>query len=214
MATINNMSSASRSAVNNAARTTRAEARRRPNMMLPKDIGTVLPTSVAPSVTSMSLAPGASSTGQTALLTFTPSNTYNKEGVWKSSNPLVVRIDDAEAGDFTALTAGSATVTFYGNNGVTASIEVTSAAPVAVTGVTVSPTTASIAVGANRQLTPTVAPSNATNKSVTYSSSNTSKATVNNTGLVTGIAAGTATITVTTADGAKTATCAVTVTSA
>ena len=85
---------------------------------------------------------------------------------------------------------------------------------VPVTGVTVSPTTASIAVGATQQLTPTVAPSNASIKSVTYSSSATGTATVSASGLITGVAAGSATITVTTVDGGETATCAVTVTEA
>jgi gliding motility-associated-like protein len=87
-------------------------------------------------------------------------------------------------------------------------------ATVAVTGVSVSPTTASIAAGLTQQLTAAVAPSNASNQNVTWSSSNTAVATVNAAGLVTAVAAGTATITVTTQDGAKTATCAVTVTAA
>lgn len=90
------------------------------------------------------------------------------------------------------------------------------ATPVAVTGVTVAPTTASLAPGATQQLTPTVAPANATNKAVTYQSNNTAVATVSSTGLIT-VASGatdgqTATITVTTTDGSKTATCVVTVT--
>lgn len=84
---------------------------------------------------------------------------------------------------------------------------------VAVTGVSVSPTSASIGVGATTSLTATVTPSNATNKTVSWSSSNTGVATVNSSGVVTGVAAGSATITVTTQDGGKTATCAVTVTS-
>ncbi|XUV83561.1 Ig-like domain-containing protein [Enterobacter sp. TMH.L2] len=83
---------------------------------------------------------------------------------------------------------------------------------IAVTGVTVSPKTVSIAVGATRQLTANIAPADATNKAVTWSSSDATKATVSNTGLVTGVAAGTATITATTADGAKTDTAAITVT--
>lgn len=86
--------------------------------------------------------------------------------------------------------------------------------PVAVTGVTVSPTSASIAAGLTRQLTATIAPANATNQNVTWSSSNNAVATVNATGLVTAVAAGTANITVTTQDGNKTATCAITVTAA
>jgi mannan endo-1,4-beta-mannosidase len=80
-----------------------------------------------------------------------------------------------------------------------------------VTGVLVSPVSASIAPANTTQLTATVSPTNATNKAVSWSSNNTAVATVSSTGLVTGIASGSATITVTTADGAKTATCAVTV---
>ncbi len=85
------------------------------------------------------------------------------------------------------------------------------AAPVAVTGVTVSPTTAEVTVGHTTQLTATVAPENADNKSVTWSSDAESVATVDANGFVTGVSAGTATITVTTEDGGKTATCTVTV---
>jgi uncharacterized protein YjdB len=87
-------------------------------------------------------------------------------------------------------------------------------APVSVTGVSVSPTSASIAVGRTQQLTATITPSNATNQTVTWTSSNNGVATVSSTGLVTGVAAGTATITVTTQDGAKTAISAITVTPA
>ena len=86
------------------------------------------------------------------------------------------------------------------------------AANVAVTGVTVSPTEVTLGVGATQQLTPTVSPNNATNKTVSYSSNATNVATVSSSGLITAVAAGNATITVTTQDGSKTATCAVTVT--
>ena len=84
--------------------------------------------------------------------------------------------------------------------------------PVSVTGVSVSPTNASLEVDDTQQLTVTVSPNNATDKSVTYSSNNTTVATVSNSGLITAKAAGNATITVTTTDGGYTATCAVTVT--
>jgi len=80
-----------------------------------------------------------------------------------------------------------------------------------VTGVSVSPTIATIAVGGTQQLTATVQPSNATNDSVTWATSNATVATVSSAGLVTGVAAGNATIKVTTTDGGKTATCAVAV---
>lgn len=83
---------------------------------------------------------------------------------------------------------------------------------VAVTGVSISPTSASIKAGLTQQLNATVAPANASNTNVTWSSSNTAVATVSAAGLVTAIAAGTASITVTTQDGVKTANSAITVT--
>lgn len=73
-------------------------------------------------------------------------------------------------------------------------------------------TTLSLAVGANETLTSTVAPADATDKSVTYSSEDSTIATVTPVqGKVVGVKAGTVNIKVTTANG-KTATCAVTVT--
>lgn len=73
-------------------------------------------------------------------------------------------------------------------------------------------TTLSIAVGANETLTATVAPADATDKSVTFASDDSTIATVTPVqGKVVGVKAGTANITVTTANG-KTATCVVTVT--
>ncbi|HXB07989.1 MAG TPA: Ig-like domain-containing protein, partial [Puia sp.] len=87
-------------------------------------------------------------------------------------------------------------------------------ATVPVTGVTVSPGTATVAAGLTTQLTATVAPANATNQAVSWTTSNAAVATVSGTGLVTGVAAGTAVITATTADGGKTATATVTVTAA
>lgn len=84
---------------------------------------------------------------------------------------------------------------------------------VPVTGVSMSQTSVTLADGATVDLNATVTPSTATNKSVSWTSSNTSVATVNSSGLVTAVNAGSATIKVTTADGNKTATCAVTVTS-
>jgi len=80
-----------------------------------------------------------------------------------------------------------------------------------VTGVTLDKTSLSLQVGSTYQLTATVYPDNATNKNVTWTSSNSSIATVDN-GLVTAKAIGTAVITVTTEDGNKTASCTVTVT--
>ena len=87
-----------------------------------------------------------------------------------------------------------------------------SVATIAVRAITVTPTTMALTAGGTTgAITATVGPSNATNKIVTWSSSNAAVATVAG-GVVTPIGAGTATITVTTADGGKTATCTVTVT--
>ena len=84
-------------------------------------------------------------------------------------------------------------------------------ATIAVTSVLLNKTSTELVVGGTETLTATVNPSNATNKNVTWSSSNTSVATVDSDGKVTAVAPGSATITVKTADGNKTATCSVTV---
>ena len=88
---------------------------------------------------------------------------------------------------------------------------VTPPATVDVTGVTLDKESASVEAGEKVTLAASVAPANATNKAVTWSSDNESKATVAD-GVVTGVAAGKANITVTTVDGGFTATCVVTVT--
>jgi uncharacterized protein YjdB len=95
--------------------------------------------------------------------------------------------------------------TYFGNGIITNNV--------AVTGVSVNPTTVTLnAIGANQTLTATVNPSNASNKSVSLSSSNTLVATVNNNGVVSAVSNGTAIITVKTIDGNKTATCTINVT--
>lgn len=81
----------------------------------------------------------------------------------------------------------------------------------AVTGVSIFPTAANILPGSSMQLVATVYPFNALYNSVSWGTGNASVATVDSTGLVTGLAAGTATITVTTEDGEFTATSDITV---
>ena len=85
--------------------------------------------------------------------------------------------------------------------------------PVSVTGVSLNKSSLTLETGGTAVLTATVTPADAADKNVTWSSSDTTVATVAD-GVVTAVAAGTATITVTTADGGKTATCTVTVTAA
>ena len=85
---------------------------------------------------------------------------------------------------------------------------------VAVTGVDLGDTAINLTVGNKQTLVAVVKPADATNKNVTWSSSNTDVATVDATGVVTAVAEGEAKITVTTEDGNKSATCTVTVTEA
>ena len=82
--------------------------------------------------------------------------------------------------------------------------------PISVASVTLNKTTTTLCIGSNETLTATVNPSNATNQNITWSSNN-AAVTVNQSGQITAVSAGSATITVTTADGGKTATCTVTV---
>lgn len=116
--------------------------------------------------------------------------------------------------DGTNLTAGKTSVTIsYTEGGVTKTITqpITVSAPVSVTGVSLNKTSTTLTVSGSETLIATVAPANATNKAVTWSSSDPTVATVDANGKVTAKKVGTATITVTTTDGSKTATCAVTV---
>jgi hypothetical protein len=80
------------------------------------------------------------------------------------------------------------------------------------TGVTINKTSISLTVGGTSQITATVSPTNAADKSVTWTSSDPTVATVSGNGLVTALKAGTAVITVRTNEGSYTRTCSVTVT--
>lgn len=140
----------------------------------------------------------------------TPASASNPKVTWTSSAPNVATVDK-DSGLVTAVSNGDVTITASTEDGSftdTSSIKVQTA----VVSVSVSPTTATLtSVGATQQLTPTVLPDNATNKSITYSSSAQDVATVSASGLITAVANGTADITVTTTDGSKTAKCSVTV---
>ena len=89
----------------------------------------------------------------------------------------------------------------------------TTAKPIEVTGVTLDKSTLSLEVGATGNLVATIAPSNASYKAVKFTSSDDKVATVDNTGKVTAVKAGSADITVESLmDGSKTAKCELTVT--
>jgi uncharacterized protein YjdB len=151
---------------------------------------------------------------ETLLATITPLNASNKNITWTSSNTSVATV--STAGIVSAIAVGSAVITAKtvdGNFTATCTVStVNPAPPVLVTGVTLDITSASLFTNGMLTLVPTISPSNATNKNVTWSSSNTAVAVVNTPGIVTAVSPGSATITVTTVDGGMTATCAVTVT--
>ena len=140
---------------------------------------------------------------------FTPEGAYDRV-TWTSSNESVATVYH---GVVRALSAGFTTITATTvTQGITATcvIEVVGEGVISVTGVTLNASSATVDVGKTFALVATVLPADATNKAVIWSTSDASIATVNN-GVVTGVAPGTATITVTTVDGGFTATCDVTV---
>ena len=149
---------------------------------------------------------------ETLTINYTPADANTGKAVtWTSSNPGVATVDNS--GKVTGVAVDTATITATSTTdaSITASCAVTVQA-VAVTGVSINPTSANLQIGGSTDLTYTILPANATDKSVSWSSSNSAVANVNNNGHVSAVAAGTATITVTTTDGGKTATSSVTVT--
>ena len=165
-------------------------------------------TGVSLNKTTLTLNIGAS---ETLTATVAPVDAANKKVTWMSGNEAVATVD--ANGKVTGVKAGEATITVTTEDGgKTASCKVTvKDAVVAVTGVTLNKSDLSLETGASETLTATVAPADATNKKVTWKSSDAAVATVDANGKVTGVKAGEATITVTTEDGGKTASCRVTV---
>ena len=142
--------------------------------------------------------------------TVLPDNADDKSVTWKSSDEKVATVDSE--GTVTGVGVGSATITVTTvDEAKTAECAVT-VNPVVVTGVTLDKTEITVEEGKVMKLVATVLPDNATDKTVAWSTSNPDVATVDHNGIVKGVAAGNATITVTTTDGSKTASCAVTVT--
>ena len=153
-------------------------------------------------------------TSETLTATIVPDNASNKAVSWSSSVKTVATVDSN--GKVTAVSAGTTDITVTtADGGKTATCKVTvTEAEVKVTGVVFNKTSTSLSVGETEQLKATVTPENATNQLVTYNSSDENKVMVSSTGMIRAIAAGTATITATSLDGGKTATCKVTVSEA
>ena len=170
------------------------------------NVTVVIPvTSVSLNKTELTIEKGKS---ETLTATVSPSDATDKTVSWKSSNTSVVTVD--QNGRVTAVNAGSAVITVTTKDGSkTATCNVTVVIP--VTSVSLNKTELTIEKGKSETLTATVSPSDATDKAVTWQSSNTAVATVDQNGKVTAKELGNVTITVTTKDGSKTATCSVTV---
>ena len=152
----------------------------------------------------------------TLTATVTPGNATDKTVTWSTSNETIATVS---GGVVTGVKAGEVTITAKaGDKSATCTVTVTAKQstedpddPIAVEGITLDKTTATVEEGATVTLTATVTPENATDKTVTWSTSNEAIATVSG-GVVTGVKAGEVTITAKAGD--KSATCTVTVTAA
>ena len=174
------------------------------------------PAPVYPSSITLSASSNSISVGSTTTLTvgYYPSDVNVKNVTFSSNNTNVATV--ANTGIVTGVAAGNARITATaetnGSGGTTTAYVDITVNAVAVTSVTLNKHATSLIVGASETLTATIAPSNAGNKNVTWSSNNESVATVLN-GVITGVAAGTATITATSASNSSIKdTCSVTVT--
>ena len=145
----------------------------------------------------------------------TPDDTTdNKAVIWSVSDSNIAQI--ATDGTLSFKKAGTvdviATVKATSSNTIIKKLTVTGVKRVInVRSVALDKTTVNIKKGETVKLNATIAPADADNKEVTYTSSNSAVAKVDNTGLVTALSSGEAVITVTTKDGSKTASCKVTV---
>ena len=150
------------------------------------------------------------SSTQTLIATITPDYAVNKTVTWKSSNTTVATVSNT--GVVTPMKNGTTTITVTTTDGTNLSATCIVTVNVA-TGISLDKTSLSFSTLDNTQnLTANISPDNVANRRVAWSSSNTSVATVDENGIVTPKANGTATITATTTDGTNfSATCAVTV---
>lgn len=169
----------------------------------------ILITSLVVNLTTLNLVLGQISQLNTIIL---PSNATNKVLSWTSSNPNVATVSNEL---ITSLASGttiiSASTTDRSNLSTNTNVTVTVHA-IKVTKVSLNNTSSILHPTNTLQLTATITPANVTNTNVTWTSSNSSVASVNQTGLVTAIKNGTVKITVKTVDGNKVATCTLNIT--
>lgn len=169
---------------------------------------TVKVTHVKPTAVTLNKLSVTMSKGNTVTLSpkFTPSNTSVKTVTWSSDNKSVATV--SSKGVVTAVANGTAVITCTTKNGLTATCVVT-VKVIPVTSVAVSQSKLIMQVGLTYNLSATVSPSNATNKKITWSSTNPNVATVSSNGKVTAKGKGSCQIAAISADGSKMGYCTV-----
>ena len=168
----------------------------------------VIPKLVRASAIELSESEKTVFVGDTFTITATvkPEDAFNRTVTWSSSDPSIATVD--ENGTVTAIAKGEAIITAESADGVKAECKVTVEKKVAA--IELSESEKTVFVGDTFTITATVKPEDAFNRTVTWSSSDPSIATVDENGTVTAIAKGEAIITAESADGVK-AECKVTV---
>ena len=170
-------------------------------------------TNAPPKITTEGLSEGTVNTAYNQTLA-----ADNNPTSWSVTNGALPNGLTLENGTISGTPTAAGTSTFtvkannnYGSDSKSLSITIGAQTNVPVTGVSLNTSTLNLIEGGTGTLIATVLPETATNRNVTWSSNAPGVATVNSSGKVTAVSAGTATITVTTVDGGFTATCAVTV---
>lgn len=137
-----------------------------------------------------------------------PADATDKSLVWGSSDQSIATVDNS--GNVTAVKVGTTTITAITHDGGYVA-QCTVKVVVPVTGITLDKTEMHLEKGNNDLLTAVITPEDATNKSVTWYSSNSAVATVDSSGRVNAVGGGSAVISATTEDGQYVATCTINV---
>jgi len=148
-------------------------------------------------------------TTESLTKTISPSNATNKDVMWNSSDSNIATINSS--GIITAKKIGTTIITATASNGKKTTCRVTVVDTIALKEINFNATSLTIKEKASETLSINFTPSNATNKKVTWKSSNNKVVTVDSSGKITGVKPGTATITVVSNDGGYVATCRITV---
>jgi len=165
-------------------------------------VNPVLVTSITLNKTNLELLVGNE---ETLTYTIVPDNATTKEVEWKSVNPSIATVNN---GIVRGISVGETIIEVSSKDGqvkTTCNVKIN---PIRVTGLTLNAPAIEIINGTSTQLVATVLPENATDKTISWSTSNNSIVTVNQ-GTITGISEGEATITATTNDGGYHSACLV-----